>query len=86
VGDDLMAISGKKVKRLTNRELEILGLVASGYTNSEISEKLCISPNTTRNHMHHIYVKLKINSRIELIQYAIRNGISEDLYPACLRP
>jgi DNA-binding NarL/FixJ family response regulator len=82
VGDDLMAISGKQVKRLTNRELEILGLVASGDTNAEISEKLCISPNTTRNHMHNIYVKLRIDSRIELIQYAIRNGINEDFFPA----
>jgi DNA-binding NarL/FixJ family response regulator len=78
----MMATNRKKLRRLTSRELEILGLVASGYTNSEISEKLCISPNTTRNHMHHIYVKLKINSRIELIKYAIRNGITEDLYPA----
>lgn len=71
-----------KLKYLTSRELEILGLVASGDTNSIISEKLCISPNTTRNHMHNIYVKLKINSRIELIQYAIRNGITKDFHLA----
>lgn len=77
-----MNMNEKDFECLTNREMEIVELVALGYTNSVISEKLSISINTTRNHMHHIYVKLKLRNRIELIQYAIRHGITKDFPPA----
>jgi len=52
---------------LTEREREILLLVYSGYTNPDIAEKLNISFNTAKRHIHHIFEKLDVSTRIELI-------------------
>ncbi len=52
---------------LTEREREILLLAYSGYTNPDIAEKLNISFNTAKRHMHHIFEKLDVSTRIELI-------------------
>ena len=56
--------------RLTERELEVLRLVALGYTNSEIAQKLYISVRTVETHRGHISQKLLLNSRAELVRYA----------------
>jgi two-component system NarL family response regulator len=72
-------IEKKAYERLTPRELEVLEHMAAGYTNPVISEKLCISINTTRNHIHNIYIKLNLNNRVQLVLYAIKNGLTQEL-------
>jgi LuxR family maltose regulon positive regulatory protein len=51
------------IEPLSERELEVLGLVVAGLTNREIAEKLFISVGTVKTHTHHIYGKLGVNSR-----------------------
>jgi two-component system response regulator NreC len=63
---------------LTEREREILKLVAEGYTNSQIGEQLVISPKTVDTHRTHIMDKLNLHSRAELVKYAMRRGLLED--------
>ncbi len=59
---------------LTNREREILKLIAEGHTNQEIAELLVLSTATVQTHRAHIMAKLGLHSRTELIKYAIRRG------------
>jgi DNA-binding NarL/FixJ family response regulator len=62
---------------LTERELEVLSLIAKDYKNREISYKLCISEATVKTHIHNIFRKLKVNDRLQAIFYAkkhILNG------------
>ena len=54
---------------LTPRELEILGLAATGLDNDAIAAKLAISVGTTKIHLHHIYDKLRLNGRSDLQKY-----------------
>jgi two-component system response regulator NreC len=61
--------------RLSARENEILRLLAHGYTNKEIAEKLVISPSTTYTHYGNLMKKLKLSNRRELIQYAREHGL-----------
>src|SRR5437016_8035114 len=63
---------------LTEREREILKLVAEGYTNNQIAERLIISPKTVDTHRTHIMDKLNMHSRAELIKNAMRRGLLED--------
>ncbi len=63
---------------LTEREREILKLVAEGFTNNQIAEKLVISPKTVDTHRTHIMDKLNLHSRAELVKYAMRRGLLED--------
>ena len=60
---------------LTERELEVLGHLADGASNSEIGETLQISPKTVARHRENIMRKLNLHSRTELVKYAIRKGI-----------
>lgn len=60
---------------LTHRELEILTLICSGYTEHEISERLEISVGTSRKHRQHIMEKLNCNKVHYLYQYAITRGL-----------
>ncbi|MDA3957211.1 response regulator transcription factor [Oceanispirochaeta sp.] len=58
------------VEKLSRREKEIFTLIATGYDNDQISEELCISERTVRNHVSIIYSKLNINNRFQIIQLA----------------
>jgi LuxR family maltose regulon positive regulatory protein len=58
------------VEPLTGRELEVLGLLAGGYTNSEIAERLVIAAGTVKRHTLSIYQKLGVNSRTQAIARA----------------
>jgi DNA-binding NarL/FixJ family response regulator len=58
---------------LSQREIEILKLLAGGKQNAEIARDLFISPNTVRNHISNILAKLQMSNRIEAAAYAIRN-------------
>jgi DNA-binding CsgD family transcriptional regulator len=59
---------------LTERELDVLGLVAQGLTNREISRQLFISPATVRTHLEHIYDKLGVRSRAGAVSAAFRRA------------
>jgi len=58
---------------LSEREIDILKLIAGGKRNAEIGRELFISPHTVRNHISNILAKLHIGNRIEAAAYAIRN-------------
>lgn len=60
---------------LTERESEVLVLLAEGASNNEIAEKLTISPKTVARHRENIMAKLNLHSRSDLVKYAIRKGI-----------
>jgi DNA-binding NarL/FixJ family response regulator len=61
--------------RLTDRELDVLKLVARGMNNREIGAKLFISENTVKNHIRNILEKLQLHSRMEAVMYAVREKI-----------
>jgi DNA-binding NarL/FixJ family response regulator len=60
---------------LSDRELEILKLIANGKDNAEIARDLFISPKTVKNHISNILMKLQIDNRIQAAVYAVRSGI-----------
>ena len=60
---------------LSQREIQVLQLVAKGYTNAEIGEELGISPKTVARHRERITSKLNIHSSAELTRFAIRTGL-----------
>lgn len=62
-------------KQLTNREREILKLLAEGHTSHEIAAMLVLSPKTIDRHKTNLMAKLAIHSRADLIKYALRKGI-----------
>ena len=62
---------------LTDRELDVLKLVAKGLSNREISEELYISENTVKNHVRNILEKLRLRSRTEAAMYAVREKLIE---------
>jgi len=63
------------LEALTPREEEVLELLAAGYSNDEISEKLVISRHTVARHRENLMRKLELHSRTDLVKYAIRKGI-----------
>jgi DNA-binding NarL/FixJ family response regulator len=63
--------------RLTDREMEVLKLVAQGLNNRDIAKKLYISENTVKNHIRNILEKLHLHSRMEAVVYAVREKMIE---------
>jgi DNA-binding NarL/FixJ family response regulator len=63
--------------RLTNRELEVLRLVARGHNNRLVAAELFISENTVKNHVRNILEKLQLHSRMEAVMYAVRERLFE---------
>jgi len=63
--------------RLTDRELDVLRLVAQGLTNREVAEQLYIAENTVKNHVRNILEKLHLHSRMEAVLYAVREKLFE---------
>jgi DNA-binding NarL/FixJ family response regulator len=66
---------------LSNREREIVALVAQGYKNKEMAEKMFISEQTVKNHLHNIFDKLGVSDRLELALYAIHKGLHSEARP-----
>ena len=60
---------------LSDRELEVLKLIANGKDNAQIARELFISPKTVKNHISNILMKLQIENRIQAAVYAVRSGI-----------
>lgn len=69
--------TGKTRERspLSQREREIVQLVAQGFKNKEMAEKMFISEQTVKNHLHNIFDKLGVSDRLELALYAIHKGL-----------
>lgn len=64
--------------QLTARELQVLRLVAKGFSNREIAEELFISENTVKNHIRNMLEKLQMKSRMEAAMYAVRSNLLDD--------
>jgi two-component system, NarL family, response regulator NreC len=82
VGARLVAAENAEARRadedpLSDREREVLRLLALGHTNQEISAQLYISVRTAETHRAHIMQKLRLSSRAELVRYALEQGVLE---------
>ncbi len=62
---------------LTDRELEIVRLVASGQKNKEVSAALTISERTVKTHLQNIFQKLGVRDRVALVMYALQHGLTQ---------
>ncbi len=67
----------KKRPSLSEREIEIVRLVAKGFSNDELAERLHLSPDTVKVHLRHVYEKLGVESRVEAVTEAMRTGLVE---------
>ena len=63
--------------RLTERETEVLRLVAKGLTSKQVAERLVLSHRTVENHVQNTLTKLQLHNRVELTRYAVDKGIAE---------
>jgi two-component system response regulator NreC len=83
LGARLVAAESEERRRaeedpLSEREGEVLRLLALGHTNQEIAKQLYISVRTAETHRAHIMQKLRLSSRAELVRYALNRGLLED--------
>ena len=60
---------------LTEREVEVLRLLARGLSNKDIAQRLVISPKTVGNHVEHIYAKINASTRAAASLFAMRQGL-----------
>jgi two-component system, NarL family, nitrate/nitrite response regulator NarL len=67
----------KKIALLTDRELQVIALIAQGLKNKQIAERLFISPTTVTHHLSSIYSKLGVSDRLELVVYAFANKLAK---------
>ena len=65
--------------RLTDRETEVLRLVAKGLSYKQIAERLVLSHRTVENHVQNTLRKLQLHNRVELVRYAIEQGLDDEL-------
>ena len=75
VAADTEALRRAEADPLSEREREVLTLLAHGFTNQEIAGKLFISVRTAETHRAHVMQKLRLATRAELVSYAIANGL-----------
>ncbi len=68
---------GRTARKLTQRELDVLSLLVDGLNQSEMAEKLYISPKTVGKHIEHILAKLGVHSRAQAVAVAVREGLIE---------
>ena len=73
------ASSEPDAPRLTDRETEVLRLVAKGLTYKQIADRLVISHRTVQNHVQNTLNKLQLHNRVELVRYAIEQGLDDEL-------
>ena len=77
LGAKLAADPGESSDGLSDRELDVLRLIALGHTNSEIADELFLSVRTVESHRAHIQQKLQLTKRSELVRYALGRGLLE---------
>lgn len=70
---------------LTERELDVLRLVARGFSNAQVAEELCVTVNTVKSHLKSILSKLQVENRTQAAAYATRTGLVEPGLPPGLR-
>lgn len=70
-------ISRNNGKKLTNKEREILQLVAEGYSSKQIAKHFCLSLNTIHVHRNNIMRKLNIHKQADLVRFALKEGIAQ---------
>jgi DNA-binding NarL/FixJ family response regulator len=68
-------IAARIQTQLSDREIEVLKLIANGRDNADIAGQLYISPKTVKNHISNILMKLQIENRIQAAVYAVRSGL-----------
>src|SRR5207247_10383238 len=78
VGAEAAAERRAEQDPLSDREREVLRLLALGHTNQEIAEQLFISVRTAETHRAHVMQKLRLTSRAELVRYALAQGLLEE--------
>ena len=78
VAADAAAQAAVAADPLSDREREVLRLLALGHTNQEIAEQLYISVRTAESHRAHIMQKLRLSTRAELVRYALSHGLLAD--------
>jgi DNA-binding CsgD family transcriptional regulator len=66
---------GGRPAGLTDREMEVLGLIAQGRSNREVAELLVLSPKTVDHHIQHIYDKIGVSTRVGATLFAMRHDI-----------
>lgn len=66
-------------EKLTDREIDVLRLVARGASNSEVADKLGVTINTVKTHLKHIFDKLQIDNRTQAATYALKTGLVSSL-------
>ena len=71
------ADKSKEENNLTEREIEVLRLLAQGASNPQIAEKLVITVNTVKTHIRHILTKLQLENRTQAAAYAVKKGIAD---------
>jgi DNA-binding NarL/FixJ family response regulator len=69
--------SGGDTPRLTDRETEVLRLVAKGMSYKQIAERLVLSHRTVQNHVQNTLRKLQLHNRVQLVRYAIEQGLDD---------
>lgn len=72
---DLLDPRARKISTLTDRERQVITLIAEGLKNRQIAERLFISPTTVTHHLSSIYSKLGVSDRLELVIYAFANKL-----------
>src|SRR5215472_15103431 len=72
-----VARAGDITRLLTERECEVLRLVATGLSNAEIADRLCISPATAKTHVAHLLTKLDARDRVQLVIMAYQAGLAQ---------
>ena len=68
-----------QLPRLTERETEVLRLVAKGLSYKQIADRLVLSHRTVQNHVQNTLGKLQMHNRVQLVRYAIEHGLDEEL-------
>jgi two-component system response regulator DegU len=77
VGAESEPHTARQENGLTERELEIVRLVASGYKNKEVGHTLSISERTVKTHLTNIFQKLGVRDRVGLVMYALRHNLTQ---------